>query len=145
MLSLRSGGPPLQSFRVLRAFNNYCCSILHTLFTTCHALWVNVDCGHAHHVAHSPKISPCLSCCYCHAELVSYLVNGLGNNCAGQLHQPNRRCFGKGSATASFGLGNSFPGARTPPTKQAELSVESFIMLVINAACVVFTSKTTLP
>ena len=101
MLSLRSGGPPLQSFGVLRAFNNYCCSILHTLFTTCHALWVNVDCSHAHHVAHSPKISPYLSCCYCRAELVSYLVNGLGNSCAGQFHQPNRRCFGRGSATAS--------------------------------------------
>ena len=39
---------------------------------------------------------------------------GLGKSHTGELHQPNNRCFERGSATALLGLSNSFPGVRIP-------------------------------
>ena len=52
--------------------------------------------------------------CYC---MVSYSLHVLRDSCTGELYQPNSKYFGRASATASSGHGNSCPGVRTPQTK----------------------------
>ena len=46
-----------------------------------------------------------------HAGSATASFKDLVHSCTGELHKPNSRCVGRGSATASFGLGNSLPGA----------------------------------
>ena len=46
------------------------------------------------------------------------LLQGHGNSCTGELQQPNCRCFGRESATTSFGLRNSFQRTSTTIKQQ---------------------------
>ena len=56
---------------------------------------------------HTSTYPVLLLMCPCRASCS--LLQGLGR-CTGELHQANSGCFGRGAATASFGLGNSFSG-----------------------------------
>ena len=78
------------------------------------------------------SVSSTKSCCYCWlypCRGCYSLLQGLGNRCTGELSQSNSRCFGRGSATASFGLGNSFLGERTPEAWQQNWAQ------IIHSAC----------
>ena len=102
-------------------FSSYCC--LHPCTPSCplHTYQYKlcivgiVNCTHVHHVVHYTNISTYVLL----TVPISYsLLQGLGNNCIGELHQPNSSCFGRRSVTISFGLSNDLPGARTQQTKQ---------------------------
>ena len=75
-----------------------------------------VDCTHVHHVVHYTTTT--ISCCYVdYTCRVSYsLIQGLVT-VAQKTPPTKQQMFGKGSVTASFGLGNSFPGMTTSQTK----------------------------
>ena len=89
----------------------------HWIGWTCILTWFNIVL-----VFYTQSINA-MSCCYCWLFpcTVSYSLRQrlVNNSCTGELHQPGSRCFVRGSATAFFfWLGNSFPGARPPQTKQ---------------------------
>ena len=102
---------PSVSFRVSRIFKQH---LYTTHINTCHVLLLLLQYPWIPRHPLLPNIStyhilltvPCR---------VSYcLLQGLGNSCTGELQKLNSRCFGRGLATASFGLGPSCPGVRIP-------------------------------
>ena len=105
----------------------YCCTS-HTSTYISHVLLLyccTYTCQHIY--------QPCLVAIVVCTHGGSASFKGLGNNCTGECHKPNSRCFGSGSATASFEL--QFP-RNMNSNQTAELNTGHSLCLHVYSVCI---------